>query len=141
MWTRTYSQHVRDVPAAQLWKVWTDVDRWPEWQGDVAHARLEGDFAAGQFFRFQPKGGPRLRIELTEVVPGRRFVDVTRFPLARMVDSHELVPHPDGGVEVKTTLMMQGPLSFLWSKVVGEDVAASLPQQTSHLVERARAHG
>jgi hypothetical protein len=54
-----------------------------------------------------------------------------------MVDSHELIDHGDG-VEVKTTVTVQGPLAFLWRKLVAEGVARSLPEQTERLVQAAR---
>ena len=139
MWTSSYSKKVEGVSAQQLWKVWSDVNEWHRWQDDIEYARIEGAFESGGSFRFKPKGGPDLRLELSDVQPGRSFTDITRFPLARMVDSHELIDHGDG-VEVKTTITMQGPLAFLWRKLVGEDVARSLPQQTDRLVQAAR-HG
>lgn len=137
MWTRSYSTKVTDVPATRLWAVWSDVDQWHRWQDDIEYARLEGRFDNGQTFRFKPKGGPDLRLELCDVKPGVAFTDITRFPLARMVDSHELIEHEDG-VEVKTTLTIHGPLAFLWRKLVAEGVARSLPQQTDSLIRAAR---
>jgi hypothetical protein len=70
------------------------------------------------------------------VRPNALFVDITRFPLARMVDSHELIER-DGGLEIRTTIRMEGPLAFLWRKIVGEDVVKSLPAQTDNLIAQA----
>jgi hypothetical protein len=137
MWSSSYSKKVEGVSAQQLWKVWSDVNEWHRWQDDIEYARIEGAFESGRSFRFKPKGGPDLRLELSGVEPGRAFTDITRFPLARMVDSHELIDHGDG-VEVKTTVTVQGPLAFLWRKLVAEGVARSLPEQTERLVQAAR---
>jgi uncharacterized protein YndB with AHSA1/START domain len=137
MWNSTYSKTVADVTAQQLWSAWSDVNQWHKWQPDIEYARLDDPFETGNSFAFKPKGGPHLKIELSSVTPGASFTDITRFPLARMVDSHELIDH-GGEVEIRTTLRMEGPLSFLWRKLVGEDVAKSLPQQTDALVRFAR---
>jgi len=31
MWTQSYSKTVSGMSAAQVWKVWSDVDRWHLW--------------------------------------------------------------------------------------------------------------
>ncbi|MES3003531.1 MAG: hypothetical protein V4787_22755 [Pseudomonadota bacterium] len=136
MWTRSYSKTVKGLSAAQVWQVWSDVDRWHLWQGDIEYARMNGAFETGGSFKFKPKGGPDLTLELSEVRPGSLFIDVTRFPLARMVDSHELIER-GSELEIKTTVTMQGPLAFLWRKLVGEDVVKSLPAQTDSLIAQA----
>jgi hypothetical protein len=136
MWTQSYSKTVKDLSAAQVWKVWSDVDRWHLWQDDIEYARMNGPFESGGSFKFKPKGGPDLTLELSEVRPNALFVDITRFPLARMVDSHELIER-DGGLEIRTTIRMEGPLAFLWRKIVGEDVVKSLPAQTDNLIAQA----
>jgi hypothetical protein len=137
MWTRSYSTVVKDVSAARLWQVWSDVDRWREWQDDIEEARLESPFEDGGVIHFRPKGGPTLKLGLLDVRAGTAFTDVTRFPLARMYDAHELEER-DGGVEVRVRMWLEGPLAFLWRRLVAEKVAGGLPEQTARLIERAR---
>jgi len=137
MWTRSYSKVVNDVSLARLWEVWSDVDLWTEWQDDIDSARLEGPFEDGSIIHFKPKGGPALKLGLQDVRAGSAFTDVTHFPLARMYDAHELVAH-DGGVEIRVRMWLQGPLAFLWRRLVAQKVADGLPEQTARLVERAR---
>ena len=137
MWTRTHSMSFSGVTPAQVWRVWSDVNQWQAWQTDIEYARLEGGFERGQVFKFRPKGGPELGIELTEVTPLKSYTDLTRFPLARMHDSHEIVDYGDR-IEIKNTLTVTGPLGFLWRKLVAEGVAASIEDQTRRAVERAR---
>jgi hypothetical protein len=138
MWKKTYSTKVRGLAAEQLWKAWADVDSWHTWQDDIEFAKLEGSFVAGSEFTLKPKGGPKVRIRLTKVEANRYFSDLTRFPLARMVGEHEFVSQGDE-LEIKTTISVEGPLGFLWRKLVAEDVAKGLPAQTDSLVRRARS--
>jgi hypothetical protein len=137
MWSRTYSRTAKDLTAAQIWNVWTDVNRWQAWQDDIEYARLDGEFRVGNVILFKPKGGPKISIELTAVESNSRFVDLTRFPLAGMYDSHELIERGDE-VEIRTTISVGGPLSFVWRKLVVEDVAKGMKEQTERLIERAR---
>jgi len=137
MWSESYSQLVDGINAEQIWKVWSDVNQWHTWQDDIEYAKLEGDFVTGEVFQFKPKGGPNLNIELTEVKPNSLFIDLTKFPLANMYDSHELIEHGDK-LEIKTTIRIEGPLSFLWRKIVAEGVAKGMAAQTNRLIEKAK---
>lgn len=137
MWCKTHSMSFEGVSPEQVWKVWSDVNQWHAWQPDIDYARLEGGFEAGQAFKFRPKGGPELDIELTEVRPLAGYADLTRFPGARMLDAHEIVDHGDR-IEIRNTLTVTGPLGFLWRKLVAEGVAASIEGQTRSMIERAR---
>ena len=138
MWSRTYSRTVAGLSREEIYAVWSDIDRWPEWLDDVEAARLEGPFTKGVFFAFKPKGGPNLRLEVTEATAGKSFTDVTRFPLARMYDAHELIDRADG-VEIRSTVSIEGPLSILWRKIVAENIARDAPAQTEKLIAHVRA--
>lgn len=137
MWSKTYSKRVRGVRAETVWKVWTDVNQWHTWQSDIEYAKLDGEFKLGKLFKFKPKGGPEISIEIVKHDPGRQFTDLTRFPGARMLDSHELISHGDE-LEIRTTLSIEGILSFLWRKIVAENVANGMAEQTEALIEKSR---
>lgn len=136
MWTRTHSKTVTGLTADQIWKVWTDVNAWHTWQPDIEHARLDGDFVVGNTFQLKPKGAPKVTIEIVKAEVDRRFTDLTRFPGARMYGDHQFVVRGDE-VEIVTTMSIEGPLAFLWRRIVAEDVANGMPEQTDQLVRRA----
>ena len=138
MWSRTYSKKVQGLKAEQVWKVWTDLNQWHTWQSDIEYAKLEGEFKVGNTFLLKPKGGPKVNIEIIKVEPNRQFTDLTRFPGAKMYGSHEFVIHGDE-LEIKTTMSIEGPLSFVWRKIVTEDVANGMMEQTEHLIEKAKS--
>ena len=137
MYRHTHTSVITDLSAEQVWSVWSDVNRWSEWQDDIEFAKLDAPFEAGSTFKFRPKGGPTIDIELTQVSEKKCFTDLTRFPLARMLDSHELVER-DGALEVRTTITLSGPLSFVWRKLVVDRIVSDLPQQTARLLQQAR---
>lgn len=137
MWSKSYSKTVKGLDARQVWKVWADVDHWHTWQPDVEYAKLDGEFKAGNVFRFKPKGAPKVTIELVRVERNSAFVDLTRFPLAKMYGSHEFIGRGDA-LEIKTTMTIAGPLAFLWRKLVAEKVANGMGEQTERLIETAR---
>jgi hypothetical protein len=138
MWSETYSKKVKGLKAEQVWKIWTDVNQWHTWQGDIEYAKLEGEFKVGNTFLLKPKGGPRVSIEIIKAEQNRQFIDLTRFPGAKMYGSHEFVTHGDE-LEIKTTMSIDGLLSFLWRKIVAEGVANGMMAQTENLIEKAKS--
>ena len=150
MWTQSYNHRIAndqanantnaDTNAKKIWDVWTDVNRWAEWQPDLERARIERPFRAGTHFTLRPKGGPNVKVELLTVEPGVRYVDVTRFPLATMTGSHELIANGEQ-LEIRTTMTVKGPLAFLWVRLVARGIVSGLPQQTRALIERACGSG
>lgn len=137
MWIKTTSLIVNGLSADKVWKVWTDVNQWHTWQDDIDYAKLEGEFKTGAVFKFKPRGGPKINIELIEVRENSMFTDLTKFPLARMYDSHELVENGNQ-LEIRPTLKIEGPLSWLWKKLVAENVASGVDKQLARLVERSQ---
>lgn len=74
MWSKSYSKTVKGLKASQVWRIWADVDQWHVWQDDIRFAKLNGEFKAGNSFRFKPKGGPTFNIELTKVEENTLFI-------------------------------------------------------------------
>ncbi|WP_172380032.1 hypothetical protein [Vibrio sp. Vb339] len=137
MWTKTTSLIVDGLSANKVWKVWADVNQWHTWQGDIEYATLESEFKKGAVLKFKPKGGPKINIELIEVRESSMFMDLTKFPFAKMYDSHELIEHGNQ-LEIKSTLKIEGPLSWLWKKLVAESIASGMDHQLSQLIEKSR---
>ena len=140
MWSKTFSKRVRGVQAEKVWKVWTDVNQWHTWQPNIEYAKLDGDFKVGNRFKLKPKGGPAVSIEIIKAEPGRQFTDLTRFPGAHMFGSHEFISHGDE-LEIRTTMSIDGFLSFFWKKIVAENVANGMVEQTEALIKKASGLG
>ena len=138
MWSRTYSKVFKDVKKETLWGIWTDVNNWATWHGDLDSCHMEGPFAVGNHFMLKPKGAPAVKIELVEVSKGQKFTDCTSFFGAKMYDTHEMEDTKDG-LCLSNTLTVTGPLKYLWIFLVARNVAATVPQDMEVLVERARS--
>ena len=136
MWSRSYSTTVEGLDASRLWDVWTDVNQWHTWQDDLEYARLDGAFTKGNVCHFRPRE-VRASAQLIEVIPNTVFVDLTRFPLARMYDSHELVDHGDK-VEIRRRSKSRVPCPSCG----GGSSPRTSPRsqaQTEKLIEEARS--
>lgn len=138
MWTRSYEIETDAVSKDQIWKTWSDINRWAEWDGDIEYARTKEPFQKGCRFELKPKRGPKVTLELVECEPGSHYTDLTRFPLAKMYGHHEMKELPSGNLLLKTTMSVAGPLTFLWRILVAQKIVNHLPQDTANLIEVAK---
>jgi len=135
---KSYSAVFKGVTPEQVWAIWSDLEKRPLWDDDTERVKLETAFKVGGTFLFKPKNDKRsIRITITECTPNRSFTDTCKLPLARLEGIHEVVPVKDG-VKITTTIIIKGPLRWLWQKLIGEQIVASLPHQTEMLVKLAK---
>jgi hypothetical protein len=136
MWTKSHAIVTREATKEQLWKLFANVDQWHTWDEGVEYAKLEGKFEKGSYFLLKPKGGPKVRIQLIETIENRKFVDMTRFPLAKMYGEHIFEDTTDG-LKITTTMKVEGPLGFLWRKIVAQGIVDALPSEMANQVKVA----
>lgn len=137
MWKRTYTKTFKGIKHADIWRIWTDINNWPTWHGDLDYCKLEGKFEVGNHFFLKPKGVKPVKIILTEIIEGYSFTDCTSFFGAKMYDTHAMEETADG-LKLTNTLVVTGLLRWLWIKLVAQNVADSVPDETEALVRLAR---
>lgn len=141
MWTQTHSKIYQGIKKEDIWHLWTDVNNWAAWHGDLDYCKMEGAFRVGNYFKLKPKGAPAVKIELIDIIEGQKFTDCTKFFGAKMYDTHALEETKEG-LCLTNTLVVTGPLKLLWIKLVAQKVADTVPQEMDALVNLARAkHG
>ena len=135
---KTYHKTFQNVRKETLWNLWTDVNHWPDWHGDLDYCKLEGPFEVGNYFILKPKGVRPIKITLTEIEKGKKFTDCTTFFGAKMYDTHEVEETREGDARLTNTLVVTGPLKWLWIKLVAQNVADTVPEEMETLVNLAR---
>jgi hypothetical protein len=98
--------------------------------------KLEGDFKVGNHFFLKPKGIKPVKIVLKEINEGYSFTDCTSFFDSTMYDTHSM-KETAGGLELTNTLIVTGPLKWLWIKLVAQNVADTISEKTKNLVKLA----
>ena len=136
MWSKSYSTVTKAVTKEQMWKLFADVNTWNTWDEGIEFAKMDGAFEKDNFFTLKPKGGPEVKVVLLETVPNRSFLDVTSFPLAKMYDQHVFEETPEG-LRITNTITVKGLLSFLWVKLVAENIVNALPRDVQKQIETA----
>lgn len=137
MWTKSHSIVTKDVTKEQMWKLFTDVNNWHTWDEGIEFAKLEGKFEKGNFFTLRPNGGPNVKVELLETIENKMFLDVTKFPLAKMYDGHTFEETPQG-LKITNTITVTGILGFLWRKIIAQKIVDALPIDMQQQIKSAK---
>jgi hypothetical protein len=112
-----------------VWKVWTDVTRWPEWDVSKEIARLDGPFEVGSAGWAKQRGNLGGTFVIAEIDTGRRWLTECPVPLGRVTFDHELEPLDGGRVRVVKRVDVYGgtaPLIRLFAPRMKRDIAESL---------------
>ncbi|MEP6763665.1 MAG: SRPBCC family protein [Gemmatimonadaceae bacterium] len=134
MWQATHSRTIRNIDKTSVWAAWADVNHWNDWDKDLDYATLDGEFNEGETFMLKPRGGPRVKINILRVAPMLGYTDLTHFPLAKMYGIHDMEDTADG-LRLTITIRIEGPLAWLWRKIVAQKVADESPAQMQALGE------
>jgi hypothetical protein len=118
-----------EAEPAAVWKVWTDVGRWPEWDVSKEIARLDGPFEPGVSGWAKQRGNLGGTFTITAVDDERRWVSECPLPMGKVVFDHVLEPVAGGRVRVVKRVEVQGgfgPLVRLFAPKMRRDIAESL---------------
>ena len=113
-----------------VWKAWTDVARWPEWDVSKEIAQLDGPFEPGTHGWARQRGNLGGSFTITAVDPGQRWVTECPMPLGKVIFDHRLEPAAAGGyVRVVKRVEVEGacaPLVLMFVPRMRRDITASL---------------
>lgn len=127
-WETSSELVIPDVAAEDVWaRAYADASAWPRWNGALASAALDGPLAVGATARIRFRTGLRLTFTITEADEPRVFTDETRLPGARMAHRHLLEPDAVG-TRLTNTITIEGPLAWLWSRILGGTAERGLPE-------------
>ncbi|RHX84493.1 SRPBCC family protein [Leptospira stimsonii] len=135
---RIQHEEITKASPTQLWKIYQDVSNWKTWDHEIEESFLKGDFKVGSKGMLKPKGGPKTWFRLMEVRDQELFSDLTHLPLCKLEFRHELIP-TNSGTKFVHTVIFSGPLSFLFSRVIGNKIREELPGAMKNLARLAEA--
>lgn len=104
---------------ASVWALWSDPNRWPEFDKGVSWARLDGALGQGAKVELKPKGGPKSQVEVVAFEPGQSFTMVAKLPLAKLRFQHSVLPGEDGTSLLTSRIEASGALSWFFPRLFG----------------------
>ena len=109
-----------EAPAALVWDVFSDVERWPEWTASVTRlVALDGPgLAVGKRFEIKQPRMPKLVWEVTDVDNGTSWTWVQRSPGGSTVARHDVLARPGGNTLVRQRLDQRGAAGALIGRLM-----------------------
>jgi hypothetical protein len=136
MWE--YERSVETIADADaLWRCWSDVAAWPEWNEGIAKIEIHGPFAVGTTFTMTPPGEDAVHMRLTEIVAGERFIDEMDGGDFVVRTVHQLERLTDGQIRVLYRTEITGPAADQIGPEIGPAITADFPDVLAALVRRA----
>lgn len=132
------SQETKASPQT-IWKIWSDVSTWKDWNPNVRSMSLNGPFATGTTGTMVTGQGSH-PIQLEDVVPERSFrLETTVIPLTRFSFECQIAHGSGGTTTISQGIRVKGPLGAIVGPMMGKQVAASFPALLKGLATRAEA--
>jgi hypothetical protein len=103
------------APAAVVWDVYTDVERWPDWTASVERlVAVDGPgIEVGKRFEITQPRLPKLVWEVTEVEPGVSWTWLQRSFGGATVAAHEVTSLDGGRSLVRQSIDQRGPIGVM----------------------------
>ena len=130
-----------DASPADVWAVFTDVERWSEWTASVTSLRgLDGpELAVGRRFEIKQPRLPKLVWEVTSIDPGRSWTWRQHSLGATTLASHEVAPVDGGRTLVRQQLDQRGALGAVVGRLMRRTSDRYLELEARGLKARSEA--
>jgi uncharacterized protein YndB with AHSA1/START domain len=125
----------------KVWRVVTDVARWPEWDPHEDQARFDAPFEVGAVGWVKQKSNPAATFTVVEVIPERRWASECRLPGGKLWGSNEYEPLAGGKIRCTRTVRVTGPLVPLFRFHFGKRMRRDFYRTWSALEARAEEAG
>lgn len=85
------------APADRVWRVWSDINHWPEWNPDMKESRLDGALKLGATGMINTRSGGKHDVVVTHYEEGRSFeLESTALPRTKMAIRASIAPNGSG---------------------------------------------
>jgi hypothetical protein len=131
VWAAEHSGETTASPG-DVWRIWKDVPRWPEWNADLAKAELEGDFEVGSTIRMISGDGEVIELRIAEAAEPELFVDEADFGTIVVRTTHRAEPG-----RIVYRMEITGPEADTVGPELGPQISGDFPEVLKALAERA----
>lgn len=137
MWTTEQSIETTASPEA-IWRLWSDVATWPDWNHDIEKIEISGPFAVGSTIAMTPIGQDTVELHIAEVFESRLFIDEADLGDAVVRTVHRIDPIGDDRRKITYRMEISGPAADIIGPEVGPQISSDFPATLSGLVEQAK---
>jgi uncharacterized protein YndB with AHSA1/START domain len=136
VWAVEQSVETSATPQA-VWRLWADVERWPEWNAGVERIEVRGPFDVGSTILMTPPGEEPVELRITEATEPDLFVDEADGGDFVVRTTHRV--EPVGGERSRITYRMEitGPAAETVGPEIGPEISGDFPQVLAALAAHA----
>jgi hypothetical protein len=116
-----------------IWQLWTNVDRWAEWDTELRSASLIGEFRLGAVGQLIPRRGVASSFEITQFQIGQSYTLTIALPLCQLQIQRYLSTTPDGLNYFTHEAGFRGLLAWVFALLLGRRFRQVLPQVMENL--------
>jgi hypothetical protein len=136
MWTN--EQTIETIASPEtIWRLWSDVAGWPEWNADIEQIEISGPFAAGSTISMTPVGQDPIELRIAEAVEPDLFVDEAALADVVIRTIHRAERLEDNRTRVVYRMEISGPAADSVGPELGPQISGDFPQTLSALVGHA----
>jgi uncharacterized protein YndB with AHSA1/START domain len=136
MWEYEHSVETTAAPEA-LWRHWSDMATWPQWNDGVETIAVEGPFEVGTAFTMTPPGAEPIRMRLVDIKPGESFADEMDAGDFVVRTEHWLEPAAAGLTRIVYRTEITGEAAGQVGPELGPEITADFPEVLAALAKRA----
>lgn len=131
-------QHTLETTAtaAEIWRIWTDVDHWAAWDTGLQQATLAGSFEEGTKGTLISDQGRKAKFMVTAVDEGVSYTFKTRLPLGRLQITRSL-REQNGTVLFTHEVRFRGLTGGLFARMLGKAYREMLPKVMQNIQRQA----
>ncbi|PWU03222.1 MAG: polyketide cyclase [Bacteroidetes bacterium] len=126
------------APPDRIWKIWTDVKNWKNWDLGLRESLIRGPFQKNAEGTLIPDKGPKAGFRVTSCVPNFSYTVTTKLPFAEL-HLHRYLGYHNSKTTVTHEVWLEGPLSQLWWKLIGKRYSKASPEVMKKLKQIAES--
>jgi hypothetical protein len=137
MWTNEQSIETTASPES-IWRLWSDVTTWGQWNTDIERIEISGPFAAGSTIAMTSAGQDTVELRLSEISEPTLFVDEADLGDVVIRTIHQINSLDEGRSRVTYRMEITGPAADTVGPELGPQISGDFPEVLAALVESAR---
>ena len=123
----------------RVWKIWSDMSTWGDWNPNVSTMEWQGGFAQGTQGVMNNRAGQHHKMKLTEVQPGRFFALETSVVPGTTFRFNCRVEPAGGKTKISQMVEVKGPLGPILQGMLGPQVSKEFGTLLANLAKKAEA--
>lgn len=126
-----------NAPPDKVWRIWSDMSTWGQWNPNVTSMDWQGGFANGTTGVMNTPAGQHHKMQLVDVNPGRSFALETRVVPGTMFRFNCRIEPQGAGSRISQAVEVKGPLGPILGGMLGPQVSKEFGTLLKNLAAKA----